>query len=490
MNWIGKTTENWRRKLGSISVHRSLLLKLIIAFWLVSLLGIVSVALVAGRVSQTEFVRFINENRYQGLLNNLSSYYTLHGSFQGAEPLLQRAAQTGSGATREFVVLDKNGNVLVKLASNLPPGIPSPDFIRFGFSIDSGGKVIAYLVPLRSPHSPAESAAANLERINLTLLIGVIFATLIALISAWLIAHNILRPLEDLNSATQSIAAGDLDHQVRIQTRDEIGRLALSFNYMVNSLKRSRDLRRQMTADIAHELRNPLSIILGNAEALSEGVLPVTTEALDIIYDEAKHLQRLVDDLRTLSLTEAGELTLQLSPAEPRKILETCAAAFSIRAAEKGTRIELDAAPDLPEIEVDLERILQVLANLVDNSLKHSPAGGRIVLSAALRSPALAESAAQKAGDDLSQPAAGNPAEEVCFSVADDGEGISPEDLPFVFERFYRGKQSAARIKDGSGLGLAISRALVELHGGRISVISAAGNGTKFSFCLPVGLLS
>ena len=439
----------------------SLLLKLILAFWLVSILGIATVAFLAGRVSQLEFSRFFNESRYQSLVDDLATYYSTNGNVTNAGYLLEGAQSQLGLPTNEFLVVDLGGNVLLARAQHIPPGLPSPDFTRFGFPIIANGRVVAYLIPMRPPRSQADSLGDILQRLNLNLFLGVIFATLIALLFGWIMARNMIKPLRDLNEVTQAIAQGDLERQVVITSRDEIGTLATSFNQMIVSLKRSRDLRRQMTADIAHELRNPLSIILGNAEALSEGVLPATPETLDIIYDEAMHLSRLVDDLRTLSLSESGELHLQRGPASPKDIIERSALAFGMRISEKGLTIQTSAAPDLPNINVDVERILQVLANLVDNSLKHTARGGAIQLSA------ISE------GTD------------VIISVQDNGSGIQPDDLPFIFDRFYRGKQSQARIKDGSGLGLAISRAMVELHGGRIAVESQPEKGTKFIITLP-----
>lgn len=439
----------------------SLLLKLILAFWLVSILGIIIVALLVGRVSSIEFNRVFSEARYQGLVDKLGEYYSLHGNFSGARYLLEQDRLAKNNPNREYLVVNPQGEILLALAQHIPPGLPSPDFVRFGFPISTDGQVTAYLIPLRPSRGPAESPDQNIQRLNINLLLGVLVATLIALLFGWFMARNMIRPLRDLNAATRSIAQGDLEKKVSISGRDEIGTLATSFNKMTESLRRSRDLRRQMTADIAHELRNPLSIILGNAEALSDGVLPATHETLEVIYDEARHLSRLVDDLRTLSLSESGELTLQRSLAGPREIIERCISAHTLHAAEKGVSLRAEAGPDLPRLEVDVERLQQVLANLVDNSLKHTPSGGSVVLSAA-----------------LSPEAPGR----VLLSVADNGSGIDPEDLPFVFDRFYRGKQAR---QDGSGLGLAISKALVELHGGQIFAESQPGQGTRISLSLP-----
>lgn len=445
-------------------LKRSLLFKLILAFWVVSILGIVAVAFLAGRVSQQEFSRFVNERNYQSLVDKLSIYYTEKGNFTGADYLLVEAQSLQLGGTREYLVVNPEGLVELSLAQHIPPSFPSPDMIRFGYPIYSNNLVVGYLIPLRVPRSPDDTATDNLRRLNLNLFIGVLVTSLIALISGSLIAGNIIRPVRDLNEATRAIAAGDLEKQVNITSRDEIGDLADSFNQMTASLKRSRDLRRQMTADIAHELRNPLSIILGNAEALSEGVLPATPESLYVIYDEARHLSRLVDDLRTLSLSESGELLLQRSRISAQEILEHCASLYTLRAAEKGISIQVQVDADLESVDVDAERIQQVLANLVENSLRYTPRGGTITLSAC------ADSASAR----------------VNLAVEDTGEGIPPEDLPFIFERFYRSKHGARRLQEGSGLGLAISRALVELHGGRIFAASQPGRGARISISLPV----
>ena len=446
-----------------LNINRSILIKLILAFWAMSISGIVIIALLAGRVSSQEFNRFANESQYQDLIDNLAKYYSDHGSFSGAGYLLEAAQQKAqSGQAREFLVIDQAGNILLSLEQRLSPGRPSPDLANIGFPIVVKNETVARLIPIRPPRGLPDLAAQNIQRVNYSLFFGVVAVTVLALLFGWLMARNIIRPLRELNAATQSIAQGDLERQVTISTKDEIGALAASFNAMTDSLKRSRDLRRQMTADIAHELRNPLSIILGHTEAMSEGVLPATPETLDIIYDEAKHLSRLVDDLRTLSLSESGELALQRSLVEPAALLERSASAYTVRAAEKGVTIQVESAPDLPTIDVDVERIGQVLANLLDNSLKHTPSGGSIRLLATAAT------------------------EAVEISVQDSGPGIPPEDLPYVFDRFYRGKQTSGRILDGSGLGLAISRALVELHGGQMSVESGVGQGTTINIHLPV----
>jgi two-component system sensor histidine kinase BaeS len=447
---------------GRFSLRHSLFFRLVLAFWVVSILGIVTMALLAGRASRDEFGRFVNSLRYQGLIDNLAVYYDQHEGFEGAEMLFTDSQLLAEADTREFLVVDPAGNILLANTTYLLVGMPSTDLIRFGYPIHSEGLVVAYLIPMRPPRNPDQLGTKNIQRINLNLWVGVLIATLIALVTGGVVARNIIQPMRELDSAAQAIAQGDLEKQVSVSAIDEIGRLATSFNRMIESLKLSRDQRRKMIADIAHELRNPLSIIMGNAEALSEGVLPATPEALAIIYDESRHLSRLVDDLRTLSLSESGELRLEISMVAPEDILQRCAAAYAVRAAEHGIELKVESTAGLVKYPLDMERILQVLANLVDNSLKHTPAGGSIVLGAG-----------QHADGGLN------------LTVSDDGPGISADDLPWVFDRFYRGKAAPGRIMDGSGLGLAISRSLVELHGGKIGVESSPGKGTRFIVHLP-----
>jgi signal transduction histidine kinase len=230
---------------------------------------------------------------------------------------------------------------------------------------------------------------------------------------------------------------------------------------MSADLTQSRDLRRQMTADIAHELRTPLTVVLGHTEALSDGELPPNAETFEIIYDETKRLNRLVEDLRTLSLSDAGELHLNRSKIPPGDLLERAAAARKPEAKVKEIDLQIELPEELPEVDVDADRMTQVLVNLLDNALRYTPAGGWINLSAK------------------------RVQEGVAISIQDSGPGIPPEDLDHLFERFYRGDKSRQREEGGSGLGLAIGKSLVESQGGIIRVESQPGKGARFIIELP-----
>jgi len=226
---------------------------------------------------------------------------------------------------------------------------------------------------------------------------------------------------------------------------------------MSADLARANELRRQMTADIAHDLRTPLAVVSGYVESLRDGALQPTPERFDVLYTEIQHLQRLVDDLRLLSLADAGELTLDRQSVSPQTLLEQSAAAYRHRLEQKGIALRVNVEPRLPHVHVDPDRMAQVLGNLLSNALRHTPSGGQITLSA--------------------QRQAGG----VRFVVQDTGEGIAPEALPRVFDRFYRGDETRQGEGGESGLGLAIAKSIVELHGGAIAVQSSPEEGTTFT---------
>ena len=256
------------------------------------------------------------------------------------------------------------------------------------------------------------------------------------------------------------MAAGELGIQVPVRTNDEVGELADSFNQMSSDLAQATRARRQMTADIAHDLRTPLSVILGYTEALSDGKLEGAPETYEVMYKEAQHLSHLIDDLRLLSLADTGELPLNRRPVAPQDLLERTSASHQPQAASKAIDLLVDAAPSLPKINVDPERLAQVLNNLVSNALRHTPEGGQIILSAEQRD------------------------NHILLKVMDTGSGIPAEDLPYIFNRFYRGDQ-ARRQTGESGLGLAIARSIIQAHGGTITVDSTVDVGSTFTIMLP-----
>jgi two-component system OmpR family sensor kinase/two-component system sensor histidine kinase BaeS len=258
------------------------------------------------------------------------------------------------------------------------------------------------------------------------------------------------------------VAKGDLGVRVPGRYPGELGELAASFNQMTEELARADNLRRNMTADVAHELRTPLSVIQGKIEGVLDGVYPAAPEHLEPILEETKLLAHLVEDLRLLALAEAGQLSLNRESVDVADLLRDSQVNFGPQASDRGITLALDLPSELPLAEADRRRVAQVVGNLLTNALRHTSQGGCVTLSAA-------------AVEDA-----------VEVSVSDTGTGISVEDLPYIFERFWRGEKSRSRAGGGSGLGLAIAKQLVEVHGGSITVESVPGDGSVFRFTLPL----
>ena len=262
-------------------------------------------------------------------------------------------------------------------------------------------------------------------------------------------------PVVDVMEAADRVAGGDYEARVEVRGPRDVQRLGAAFNAMTERLGSNEDRRRQLLADVAHELRTPLSVIQANLEALVDGLYPADESHLRSVLDETKVMARLLNDLQTLSTAEAGALTLHLEPTEPRHLIESAVRSFAAQADEAGVRLDTSVTESLPEIEVDRLRIGEVLGNVLSNALRHTAAGGTVTLEAF---------------------AAGK---GVGLSVTDTGTGIPPERLPHVFDRFSRAADSP-----GTGLGLAIAKSLIEAHGGEIRAESSAA-GTKISFTLP-----
>lgn len=445
---------------------RSLAFKLTLAFLLVGLIGAVLLAFFFRQTTQNRFDQFIADRDQFSFVNILAQHYQVNGSWDGIEAVLGQGRFQSPGPYDRRVALalvDEHGQIVFSQGDdNEVNKLLEHDHGR-GMPIEINGDVVGRLLiaPYPRPPSPGSPEASFLTDVSRAVTYSALGATAIALLVGMLLARTLTRPIRELTAATRALAKGDLGQQVTVHTRDELGELAISFNQMSADLAHASQLRRQMTADIAHELRTPLSLILGYTESLSDGKLPATQETFDIMYDEAQHLSRLIDDLRTLSLADAGELSLNCRPIEPRALLERVMLAHIPEAQQRGISIRIEAAADLPEVEVDPGRMAQVLENLMSNALRHTPKGGEIILSAG---------------------AQGN---SVILHMQDNGTGIAPEDLPYVFDRFYRADKARQRQGGQSGLGLAIAKSLVETQGGSVSVESVLGEGTTFSITLP-----
>jgi two-component system sensor histidine kinase BaeS len=272
--------------------------------------------------------------------------------------------------------------------------------------------------------------------------------------------RRLSRPLGDFLEAADRVAEGDYSARVAEQGPREVRSVARAFNSMATRLQAADEQRRVFLSDVTHELRTPLTIMRGNLEGMLDGVYAPDQARLKLILDETQVLSRLVDDLRTLALTESGSLVLNRQPTDLAELIQDSAEAFNSRLDGAQAVIKTEAPPDLPPVSVDPERMRQVLLNLIANAVRYTPAGGTILLRA--------EAVATKNG----------PAVEI--DVQDAGAGIAPEDLPHVFDRFYKTRDSR-----GMGLGLSIAKSLVEAHGGTIAAESEFGQGTTIRVILP-----
>ena len=272
-----------------------------------------------------------------------------------------------------------------------------------------------------------------------------------------------LAPVHVLSAAASEVARGDLSQRVDANQGSELGNLGIAFNDMAGALEDAESERRRLVADIAHELRSPLTNIQGYLEAIRDGVLEADESTVDTIYSQTNHLSSLVEDLRLLALVEAGNLRLELINADISELVRNAAEAFRPRAVDRSIGLEVTVSVGMPGIRLDPTRIRQVVSNLVDNAITHTPDGGSVVVNVSPTTHAVA----------------------AIISVSDTGTGISPDDLPHVFDRFYRVDPSRNRGTGGAGLGLTIVKRLVEAHGGQVEVTSVFGSETTFTVHIP-----
>ena len=444
---------------------RSISSKHILSFLSIGVVSVLVIAVTAVWSTRAEFIRFLTDQTQTDIVTRLSEYHRTYGSWERVESnfIYSNNEQPGPGPHRRrqpFALASANGRVIIPNGPYHRGEKLSAVALDGGIPLTEDGAVIGYLIPLHAQFEGAPRELEFIQRINRLLLYGALIGAVIALLLGVFLSRTLTRPIRELTQATHAVSEGDLSQQVPVRSNDELGELAQAFNTMSSELSRSVNARKQMTADIAHELRTPLSLILGHAEAVHDGVLPPTRENFEIIREEAARLEHLVNDLRILSLADAGELSIHPQTVEPERLIQDIASAYQYQAQRKNSRLMLDIAPPLSPIEVDSGRMTQVLTNILDNALRYSPEGGTIILSV----------------KEMKN--------QVEFAIQDSGPGLNPEDLDRVFDRFYR--TDASRQRDGgSGLGLAIAKSIVQAHGGQIMAKSAPGQGLKVVILLP-----
>jgi signal transduction histidine kinase len=455
---------------------RSLTVRIALVVLAVSLLSVALVAVFSGWTTAREYDRLIMEQLQTNFATQAANYHSAQGSWAGFDEAILRTLPPNEHrsfrrgdyyrgqeqALFPFVLLDADGCVVGPNTDAYPVGTClSGRQLNGGVPVEVDGRQAGTVIETGTVVIRNPSEDLFLARTTRGLVLGAIGASMAALLLGIGLAATLTRPLRRLTTAIHAMAAGQLEQRVEVRSHDEIGELAGAFNDMSSELVRANQARRQMTADIAHELRNPLMVITGYIEALRDGVLKPSPQRFEMMHEEAQRLQRMVADLRTLSLADAGELTLQRQPAAPEPLLARVAELYTPVAEQQQVRIVTQVEGDPPDVAIDVERMAQVLSNLVTNALRHTPAGGEVRLGAHVVDNAVA------------------------LTVADSGEGIPAEALPHIFDRFYRADGARTQNGDESGLGLAIVKSIVAAHGGTITVESELGQGSRFEIRLP-----
>ena len=371
-----------------------------------------------------------------------------------------------------LVLTDPEGHVLYATAGTDRPSRLEASQLQTSLPISVEGRTVGFLNLIRRElpsgslltfPAPDDISSGFAERTNKFLLQVLLIGAILAIVFGMLVSRWLSAPLTHLVDGTQAIARRDLSFRVTEQGSAEMRDVSNSFNEMAAALEDAETLRRSMLNDIAHELRTPLTILEGNLRAMLDDVYPLEKAEIARLYEQTRHLHRLVDDLRLLAQAEARQLPLQRSPSDLTVLLEEVVELFSPLAGEKNISLNTSLPRSSVFVAVDRMRLAQTLQNVLANALQHTPAGGIITLSL-------------RAEKDMT-----------AITVADNGDGIASENISHVFDRFYRVDKNRTRDTGGVGLGLAIAQALVEAHDGKIDVASAGvGQGSTFTIRLPL----
>ncbi len=360
----------------------------------------------------------------------------------------------------EILVADPHGTVVASNKdANIGRTVPE-NALSYGAPIIVRGQQVGTLVVGTTLSVLDQQQRESLNAVNRALILSGAVSVVLAIALGWGLSGQITTPMRQLMAGVRRLSTGAWSAPLEVRSENEFGDLTRAFNTMASEVTHQQQLNRQMVADIAHDLRTPLSAMSLELEAIEAG-FQTPADATVSLREEITWLQRLVEDLRLLSLMDADQIQLQTEKTPLTPFLCGILDFWQTMANEENRCLTLNAPDSLPEAELDPHRMRQVLGNLIDNAIRHTRPGGNIELAAQVN------------------------ANGVTFRVSDDGEGIAPEDLPHVFDRFYRADPARRRSDSGSGLGLSISRRLVEMHGGTITVKSAPGQGTTFTITLP-----
>jgi len=416
----------------------------------------------------------------EGLVTNLEDYYASNKTWAGADYLFEltgqntgnrrgyRGGQTGFGGmmaglmNQRIRLADAEGNILLDTDNAEPVGSLESDELQRAIPLQVGSKTVGYLLPEGGMVFSTGDDTALIDRLTRAAYIAAGVAIIFALILAILFSNRLLRPIRALTQAADALAEGDLSNRVDVQGNDELATLGQTFNQMAIALEEAEQSRRGMTADIAHELRNPLAVQRAQLEAMQDGVHPASSENISSILEQNILLTRLVEDLRTLALVDSGQLQLEMVPTDLATLVGRIVHRFKSQAGEKQIDLRFVVEGECAEIEIDPGRVEQIVGNLISNALRYSPEKSWVKIK-------LVCSPNQK-----------------MLSVRDNGPGIPSESTELVFDRFYRVDHSRSRAEGGTGLGLAIARQLAEAQGGELTAGNHPDGGAIFKLTFPM----
>jgi signal transduction histidine kinase len=452
--------------------------RLIFSFVLIVFIAIGSVLLIARRQTTAAVRVFMYRGGIsgnEGFVENLEDYYAQNRSWDGVEQLFEEKGTPGRGMgqgqgnnagmgvmSQRLQLANVDGEILIDTGENLPGDRLSR--LEQGRSIELvvGDNIVGYLYPEGSMAFSRLAEANLISRLNRAAITAALVASGVALLVALFLSYRLLRPVHELTQAARQLAEGDLSQRVRVRGDDELATLANTFNQMAISLQQAEKRRRAMTADIAHELRTPLSVQRAHLEAIDDGIYPLTSDSLKPIEEQNHLLTRLVNDLRTLALADSGQLELILAPTDFPALITRVISGLEPNAADRKYDIQIDLDKTCPLLSLDGQRIEQILHNLLDNAFRYTPDGGNIHIEMLT-------------------------VDQNCsLTIKDSGPGIPEDALPLLFERFYRVDKSRSRYDGGTGLGLSIARKIAQAHGGDLTAANHTAGGAKFVLTLPI----
>ncbi len=460
-------------------------LKLFLSFSVIILITVTSVVLIVRQNTAKEVHEYMFRGGMMGLttmVDDLEQCYRETQSWESCTAYLQNEkhsentsgrmlegkmgrGSSNASARSRLKLLDDQGRMIEDTGDDNPveagAGITPLDG---AIPLRDQNEVVGYLLPESPFVFSKQNESLLLQRLDRAALTAALISGVTALILASVLGYHLLNPIQSLTEAAEKIKGGELSHRVDINGTGELAALGQVFNQMASAVEQTTERRKALTADIAHELRTPLSVQQAHLEALEDGIYGLTIENLRPIREQNRTLVRLVDDLRTLALADSGELTLERTRTDFTQLVERVIDHYNPKATEKGVEIQFSPPEKSIMALIDPQRAEQIITNLLSNALRHSPQGESIDVSLDVQ------------GDQLA------------LTIRDRGEGIPKEEIPFIFERFYKSNKTHYQEDRGTGLGLSISLKLAQAHGGTIQARNHPHRGAVFQLNLPLSL--